>query len=454
MRTKKHNSANSNNSNLRKTRRKNTQSEQNIQGKIINETTEGWKVLSIFGEPYERGFAHGYLLKNELVKVKKVFLFLLKNELKVSYSTYMRDSNRIIKPIMRKEYPEYYEEIKGISHGAKKAGLDISVNFLIGWNAYVSLYSYYKDGAPIKCSAFIATGNHTEDGDIVMAHNTHTSFAEGFIANIVLYVFPTQGYSFVMQTSPGYIASIMDWFICSSGMIGCETTIGDINYKPKFGDPVFCRIRKAMQYGNDLDDYDKIMTTRNAGDYACSWLFGDIRTNEIMLFELGLKEKHIKKTKNGAYYGMNSAIGENIRNKETNDKEHTDITTSVGARNVRFKELIHDKYKGKINMKNAKEIICDHYDKHLNKNQMGARCICKHGELAPDGKNPYHLYGCTDAKIVNSRMAKKLMFLGRFGSACGRPFSIKKHVKEHPEYKEWVNVIDEMPSYNWTTLSL
>ena len=31
----------------------------------IDEVNEGWKTITIYGEPYERGFAHGYLLKNE-----------------------------------------------------------------------------------------------------------------------------------------------------------------------------------------------------------------------------------------------------------------------------------------------------------------------------------------------------------------------------------------------------
>lgn len=135
-----------------------------------------------------------------------------------------------------------------------------------------------------------------------MAHNTHTNFADGQLHNIIMNVIPSSGHPFVMQTSAGYIASGTDWFICSTGMIGCETTIGDINYTPRFGVPYFCRIRQAMQYGKTLDDYEQIMDKKNAGDYACSWLFGDINTNEIMLYEIGLKEKNVQRTKNGVFW--------------------------------------------------------------------------------------------------------------------------------------------------------
>jgi hypothetical protein len=274
-----------------------------IQGHILNENNQGWKSIYIYGDAFDRGFAHGFLLKNELVRVKKVFEFLVKHELKMSFKEYISTSNKIIKPIVKEKYPEIYQEIRGISKGAKKGGLNISVDYLIGWNAYMSLYSHFKDGAVIKCSAFIATGNATENGDIIMAHNTHTNFADGQLHNVIIYVWPSKGHKFVMQTTPGYIASGTDWFLCGSGIIGCETTIAFVNYKPVFGDPYFCRIRNAMQYGNTLDDYADIMSTNNAGDYACSWQFGDINTNEIMLFEMTLKEKNIQRTKNGVFFG-------------------------------------------------------------------------------------------------------------------------------------------------------
>ena len=231
----------------------------------------------------------------------------------ISKPIFMKKSNDLMKPIIQKQYPEFYNEICGISAGAKMAGKKISVDFLIAWNSYISLYYYFRGVAKEKCSAFIATGDATENGDMIMAHTTHSDYASGQLQNIILYVTPINGHSFVMQTSPGFIASATDWFLCSTGIIGCETTISKTNYKPKFGDPYFCRIRQAMQYGETLDEYVDIMSTRNAGDYACSWLLGDTRTNEAMLFEISLNYKNVKKTKNGFFYGMNSAIDNKLR---------------------------------------------------------------------------------------------------------------------------------------------
>lgn len=421
----------------------------------IDEIKEGWKTITIYGEPYERGYAHGYLLKNELKRMMKTLEFLVRDEMDISFTYYISICNQVIKPVIKRDFPEFYTELIGIRNGARKRGLPITLALLIGWNSYLSMYSYFLEGSVIKCSAFIATGNATEHGDIIMAHNTHTNFADGQMHNIIMNVVPSTGHPFVMQTSAGYIASGTDWFICSTGMIGCETTIGDINYKPKFGVPYFCRIRQAMQYGTSLDEYEQIMDKKNAGDYACSWLFGDINTNEIMLYEIGLKEKSVKRTKNGVFYGMNSAMDKTLRERETNDEDHDNISTTSGGRNIRLNELLNKIYKGKINIYNAKKVLADHYDSYLRRNEMNGRVICNHSES--DFRNcryaPYDLFGCTDGKVVNTEMARKMTFQGRFGSSCGRTFSIKQHIRDHPEMSKWRPYVADFVNYEWTNLN-
>jgi len=424
---------------------------QYIHGKIIDKK-DGWVIVNIYGEPYKRGFAHGFLLYKELKQVLQVLPFIVKEQLEISMEEYMKKSNQLIKPIMKKEFREFYRELEGISDGAKSKKVNISTDFLIAWNAFLTLYSYYKDGSTERCSAFIACGNATEKGDIVMGHNTHSDFATGQILNIVLYVSPTDGYPFVMQTSAGFIASSSDWFLSSSGIIGCETTIANINYKPVFGTPYFCRIRKAMQYGKTMDDYTQILLEKNAGDYACSWLFGDIKKNEIMLFEIGLKIHSIQRTMNGVYYGMNSAIDDELRTKETKDTDFANIQSSSGSRNYRLNYLLKETYYRDINVQIGKKILADHYDVYLSKYILNSRGICKHCEEDADYKDPYYPYGCTDSKIVNSLMASKLSFMGRMGCACGNSFKVKDFIEKHPKYKKWEQVLHDMPKEKWSMI--
>jgi hypothetical protein len=420
-----------------------------IQGEI-RETKAGWKKVYIYGEPYTRGYAHGYLLFEELNRVKSVLPFIIKDQLNITVSEYMKKNKELIIPIVKAHYNEFYQEIRGISDGAKYKGVDVSVEFLIAWNAFLSLYSYYKDGNNEKCSAFIACGDATENGDIIMAHNTHSDYATGQLLNIILHINPVNGNEFVMQTSAGFIASSTDWFIGKNGIIGCETTISNINYKPIFGSPYFCRIRQVMQYANTLDHCVNIMSENNAGDYACSWLFGDTKNNEIMLFELGLNLSNIQKTKNGIFYGMNSPISFKIRNLETTDNSDTDISSSSGSRNERMYYLLNDKYYGKINIENSKLIISDHYDTFLRKEHIGYRNICRHSEVEEEPNKA--LYGSTDSKITNSKMANDMKFWGRFGSGCGRSFKIKEFINRNDEFKKWENVVNDFKPTRWVIL--
>ena len=441
-----------------------------------------WKVVHIFGEAYERGYAHGYLLYAELSKIKDILRFLVKTELNTSFSKYMKICRTTIQPIIKDQFPEFYQEMEGISGGAKAKGVDVSTEFIIGWNSLLSMYNVFDNNNNNKtgerCSAFIACGNSTEKGDIVMAHNTHSDFATGQLSNIILYITPKDGFPFVMQTIAGYIASGLDWFICSSGIIGCETTIANINYKPQFGleragaegvgrntvgvqpallgerlnsidgnrrgYPYFCRIRQAMQYGRTLDEYTKIMLNQNAGDYACSWLFGNIKTNEIMRFEIGLKLHSIQRTHDGVFYGMNMAIDPKLRSEETNEPVIEDISTSSKARSVRLDYLLNTKYHGKINVDIAKKIISDHYDVYLKKNAPSSRTICRRSDVDGEliNKQPYYPHGSIDAKVVNTELAHTLSFLGHFGPPCGHPFNKSEYLKKHPEYTNWAPFLE------------
>jgi len=440
-----------------------------VQGKIVSEK-EGWTVLEIYGEPYEMGYAHGYLLANSLKEIRDTFPFIVKNDLKIPFSQYLEKSNVLIKPVVKSKYPDIYAELKGISEGAKRKGVNVSVDFLISWNSYMSLYSIFEKGSienrnvsqenrensvKQRCSAFIATGSATENGDIVMAHNTHSSFIEGKFMNVIMYLKPSNGIHFMMQTCPGYISSISDWFICESGIIGCESTIAYIDYKPSFGNPAFCRIREVMQYANSLDDCIRIMLDGNAGDYACSWQFGDVNTGEIMLFEIGLEKYSVQRTTNGVYYGMNSAIDWSLRKTETTDSTLFDPKKSTGSRNLRLNYLLNQKYYGKINIQNAKRVLADHYDMFLGKRQMNGRSICNHGERDPPIENNRVIpNGCIDGKVVNSKMAKKMKFVGKFGSACNRVFRKNEFLKKHPEYEKLKEYLRDFPLYKWIHIGI
>ena len=76
-----------------------------------------------------------------------------------------------------------------------------------------------------SCSSFIATGSWTNDGGIVLGHNTMTWYVEAD-CNIILEIVPGKGHRILMQGVPGWIHSGTDFFITDAGLVGSETTIG------------------------------------------------------------------------------------------------------------------------------------------------------------------------------------------------------------------------------------
>lgn len=416
-------------------------------------TNTSWKVVHIEGAPFERGVQHGRALYKELKRVLYVLPFVIAKQFNVSIDKYITICKKEVKAIIKSDFPEFYQEIEGISKGAKQMGVTMSVDQIIAWNCFLSMTEYFNnyESEPQRCSAFIATGNATTTGEIVMAHNTHCDLVSGSLYNIIMYVTPKEGFPFVMQTAAGFIASGTDFFITSNGIVGCETTISGLTYKPSFHQkyPYFCRLRHAMQYGKTLDDYERIMKEKNAGDYPCSWLFGDIYSNEIMLCEIGHNITSVKRTKNGIYFGMNSAIDETLRKKETDDDSYYDISQSSGARRKRLYNLLYRKHYGKLNVKVAQKILSDHYDVFDKRYSPSNLTVCNHYYEESNFSYPH---AAQDGKVVDSSLAKQMKFLGIWGSSCGKSFSKKRYIEDNPSKKDWEPYLVDYPRGYWSVM--
>lgn len=429
----------------------------------------GWKYISIYGKPKNRGYAYGYLCAKEFKEIQKTLKFLMMEAYGKDWDFFIEAVSSDFKDMTKNDFPELYEEMNGISEGLNDAGTKTNINEIITWNLYCSIpywYSFISDsyharegGAKDRCSAFMAVGDWTEDGKIVCAHNSFTDFIDGQFSNVILDIKPDKGHRMIMQTSPCWIWSGTDFFVTSKGIIGTETTIGGfIPYEKKY--PIGYRIRKAMQYGNNMDEYCEILLHENSGDYANSWLFGDTNTNEILRIELGLKYHNIERTKNGFFIGFNAPYDERIRNLEVNNSGFYDIRRHQGARLVRLGDLM-DEHKGKINIDIAKKIISDHYDVYLDKdNNPCSRTVCSHYELdareymSQDSRpKPYQPRGAVDGIVCNTSLAKKMSFIGKFGSSCDIGFNKDEFCKKHRQFEKFCPYLKDRPVKPWTEFS-
>jgi hypothetical protein len=215
-----------------------------------------------------------------------------------------------------------------------------------------------------------------------------------------------------------------------------------------------------MQYGNTLDDYVKILLEGNSGDYANSWLFGDTNTNEILRIELGLKYHNVERTKNGYFIGFNAPYDPRIRNLECVNTGFDDLRRHQGARRVRLADLM-DQYKGKLDIKAAQEIIADHYDVYLKKENPCSRTCCSHYELDPreymsdpSRPKPFQPRGALDGNVCDTTMAKAMSFSLRWGNSCGIPFDKNKFCDEHREWDYLRPYLEDRPQQPWTTFTV
>lgn len=430
----------------------------------------GWNYVSVWGSPKERGFSQGFFCANDFKKLQETMNFYILETTGRTWDYFIDIEKREFKDSIKKNFPEFFEEMEGMAEGCIAAGVETTVDEIMAMNDSITLincwYPKYnteavgssaskEGGSPDRCSAFIANGDYTTDGKIVVAHNSFTDFLDGQFYRVILDVKPDKGHRMLMQTRACSIWSGTDVFVTDTGIIGTETTIGGFSvYEKK--DTIGCRIRQAMQYGDTMEDYVKILLKNNSGDYANAWLFGDTRTNEIMRFELGLNYWDVQTTKNGYFYGANFPFSPTIRNLECSNTGYQDIRRHQGARQVRLPDLV-EQYKGKINIEIAKRIIGDHYDVYLQRENPCSRCVCSHYELDgreymsdPSRPKPYSPHGAVDGFVADANTIKKMGIIMKFGSSCNIPFYAKEFCDRHRQWKNLEPYLWDRPAQPWT----
>jgi hypothetical protein len=433
----------------------------------------GWNYIYAQGAPTQRGFTIGLASAAQFKKIQEMLRYIVPEDTGQTWDFFVEAGKTYLKPTIISKFHEFYEEMQGMVDGCKAGGTPTNIDEIIAWNnLYTLMDSWYpnfengansgsreggtkRKGQQDHCSAFIAVGDYTDDGKIVMTHNSFTNFIDGQYFNVILDLVPIKGHRILMQTMPCYIWSGSDFFLTDAGIMGSETTIGGfLPFENNY--PISCRIRKAMQYGNSLDDYVATLLDGNSGDYANSWLFGDTNTNEIMVLELGLKYHDVKRTNNGYFIGCNVAFNPQIRNLECTDTGYCDIRRHQGSRQVRLNDLVVSE-KGKINVEVAKKIIADHYDVYLEKNNPCSRTVCSHYELDdrafmsdPSRPKPYSPRGAVDGAIIDTTMAKHGGFLMKYGSSCEIGFSVESFADKHRQWAHLAPYLMNRPVRPWT----
>ncbi|MBE3131931.1 MAG: peptidase C45 [Acidobacteria bacterium] len=422
----------------------------------------GWIYVHLEGAPERIGYQHGYLLAAEIEDLLRVLPPYLIETTKRDWTFYRRAGEEMLWP---KIDGEYQRELDGIVAGLAARNVKADRWDIVALNAMEELPGYYvpwldkqqgkppSTRAPGNCSAFVATGSYTKDTRIVIGHNAWTNYLTGSRWNIIFDLVPEKGYRIIMDGLPGVIVSDDDFGVNSNGLMITETTITKFEGWDPNGSPEFFRARKAMQYSSSIDDYVRIMLENNNGGYANDWLLGDNKTGEIALFELGLKEHSVRRTKDGYFVGANFPVDPALIKAETTF-DVSNKESSPNARRTRWEQLMAQ-HKGHIDVEVAKLLEADKYDVIERRDGPTERSLCGAVEDSPRGTpewdwGPYFPGGTVQAKVTDGQMTAKMELWAAMGRPCAGDFVAEDFLKRRPEYGWMRGLLRDLRSQPWT----
>ena len=375
-----------------------------LEGSFICEQ-DGWLFVHLEGTPYEIGYQNGYLV------AESANFWLISYVGTGKGAEPSREVAKVIWPMIPEEYQQ---EIDGIVDGLHAAGYTNWDRWdVVAANAWADERTYRGlVGEGGGCSAFAATGDATTDGQIVLGHITMSGKAGDFMYYVMFDVTPDEGYRFRYQSAGASMWSGQDWYLNETGLIVAETSLSNRVRNPE-GIPVFVRIRQALQYTDNIDDFIDVMTTDNSGSYPNEWLVGDAKTGEICSLMLGCYAWDINRTFNGFYPSCNYPYYDNFREEAGRPVPAPWPPTSTRA--LRWIELI-DQYYGEIDVEVGKLFFEDDI-------------ISSYA--------PTKTSGGYDGKVSSTDLVLDNMGMwARWGNAAGKPFDIEAYLEGRT--KKWI----------------
>ncbi len=152
----------------------------------------GITVVSLKGEPYEMGYAHGVLLKEEMKPWIIEALYWMKTQ---SYGTSGLENTLMDRAREVEQYiPEkYITEFKGLAAGS---GIDYDLILMLN-TADATAWAYFCTSVAVK----------RQDGKLIRSRSLEFQLGQGSILRpVILFINqPSQGYAFSSVTVPGII---------------------------------------------------------------------------------------------------------------------------------------------------------------------------------------------------------------------------------------------------------
>lgn len=396
-------------------------------GKGFRYDHQGWIVVHIEGEPYERGLQFGSLVADEISAYMEKLAI---RESETDPDAGWRHLRFLADTLMLRRYErEYLEEMRGIADGASRAGAGFRgrrVDFLdvVTLNSVVDLgqltsamevtphplsgMSFLGAAGELdlpdhrnKCSALAATGPATADAQVVFGQIFMWNGYTGVHWDVMVDVVPASGHRLVYQTFPGGIHSGADFYINSAGIIIGETTVAQTPFNPE-GIPQSNRIRRAAQYASTIDEVAAILSRGNNGMYTNDWPMADIKTGEVAIFLLGTHASRMWRTgEDPAPFGLPGFLWANNNNRDPEVRKEYAVQPQDAPFDLVFTPRDRDVAFGEF------------YRRH-------AGAIDATATVELWASSPVNRSHACDGKITTSEMAERLVFMAHYGKTTLR----------------------------------
>jgi hypothetical protein len=156
-------------------------------------------VLKVGGTPYEMGFQHGTLLREELLAGAE---WLDNSELALLEP--LAETYDLVDKAMAASYPEVIEECQGIVDAMDDPSWDMDRCMLL---AYGDPVLEFISQEVFGCSQFVASGEATADGGLIHGRNLDWSEVRHIIDHPTIIVrFPDEGMPTVVYGFPGNVS--------------------------------------------------------------------------------------------------------------------------------------------------------------------------------------------------------------------------------------------------------
>jgi isopenicillin-N N-acyltransferase-like protein len=349
----------------------------------------GNNLLFLKGGPYEIGFQHGKLLK-ENIAVSTVPVFgdplssipkfrKLPGWIKKIMLIYLEMS--IYGPIERNTPLEYLEELKGIADGA---GMDYRTifiaNFLSDMNMAMianQITTAARDfGFTTECTSFVASGPATEGGKLIFGRNTDYSAQQRWVKNQTVFFYePKDGFRYVKVSTAGLLK-------CNSAMNENGIVVGGhfMGFTGADAAGVSFTIfeNQIMRTAENIDDALTLLKNQPRGG-AFGLMIADGKSGKAVAVEATRAAMGVRQMKRSTIALTNCSFTPELKEADLL------ITYNLAMRNVlgrheRVMDLINENY-GQITPAMAAEFMGDHMDQITGKERGTGATLCFEGNV-------------------------------------------------------------------------